>query len=212
MHILAIGAHPDDIEFGCAGTLAKHIENGDKVHLLVFTLGEGDESTEPGIRREEAITSSKILGVNSIDFCDFSVYDVYAVKHDLIHAVEKAIRKARPKRVYSQSPHDTHQVHQVVARCCIIATRYTKEVFLYELPSTTSSFQPTVFVDISDKMEAKLRCLQAHKSQMKKYYMRPNAVKSLAAYRYFQAHLANSKKSTTGYAEAFFLQRMEMYL
>jgi len=205
MNVLAIGAHPDDVEFACAGTLAKHKDNGDKVHLFHFTLGA--RVIPPPIRIEEAINASKILDVDSVKFGNVSVYNIYAVKHDFIHVMEQVIKEIKPKRVYSPFPHDTHQVHRVVAKCCDSAVRYIDEVFHYELPSTIN-FQPTVFVDISDKINLKIKCLQQYKSQMDKHYLQPEAIKTIAHHRYLQAWFDKTFTKDC-YAEAFSVHRIK---
>jgi len=204
MKVLAIGAHPDDIEFGCGGTLAKHVKDDDEVHLFVFTLGEGDKLTLPEIRMEEAKVSAGKLGA-SIYFAGYTVYDVYDVKHELINVTEKIIEEVNPKRVYSLYPHDTHQTHNVIAKCSIIATRYIDEVFLYELPSSFN-FKPTIFVDITDTMETKLKCLQAYKSQKDKQCLHPEVTKSRGTYWFSKAYFKNK----LGYAEPFSLHRMKL--
>ena len=72
MNVMAIGAHPDDIEFGCAGTLIKHIENGDKVTYVCMTRTKSiDATTGKVIRSEdeltdEVINSAEILGVRNL--------------------------------------------------------------------------------------------------------------------------------------------------
>ena len=64
--VLAVGAHPDDVELGCAGTLALHKLSGDKVYLLVLTKGEA--SGDPEVREKECKQVAKILGVDGLFF------------------------------------------------------------------------------------------------------------------------------------------------
>jgi LmbE family N-acetylglucosaminyl deacetylase len=207
MVILAIGAHPDDIEFGCAGTLAKHKAAGDEVHLLILTLGEGGE-TPTETRKKEAEASAAILGVDSTEFGGISAFDLFVVKHDFIRVIEERIGKIKPDRIYCHTQYDRHQVHEAAARCTLIAARHVKEIFQIELPSTTQDFKPNVFVDISDTLDRKTECIDAFKSQSDKYYMRISAIRGLARYRAFQADIRNPSSDEGSAAEAFYIERM----
>ena len=74
LRILAIGAHPDDIEYGCGGTLFRYVRNGHKVHLLVMTYGE--KGGKHNTRREEQLRSAQLLGVEKVlwgDYCDTEI-------------------------------------------------------------------------------------------------------------------------------------------
>ena len=67
MNILAIGAHPVDIEFGCGGTLSKYSEKGHKVYLLV--MSKGDKGGNPEVRQKEQENSTRILRVEKLYYC-----------------------------------------------------------------------------------------------------------------------------------------------
>ena len=67
--ILAIGAHPDDVEFGCAPLLIKEVEKGNEVKILCLSLGEAGSSGTPEGRKQEAIDAAKIIGAE-IEFLD----------------------------------------------------------------------------------------------------------------------------------------------
>ena len=66
MNILAIGAHPDDWEYGCAGTLIRHVQKGDKVYLVVVT--DGSAGGEPAMRRNEQRDAGKLIGAEEVFF------------------------------------------------------------------------------------------------------------------------------------------------
>ena len=75
LRILAIGAHPDDIEYGCGGTLFRYVRNGHKVHLLVMTYGE--KGGKHNTRREEQLRSAQLLGVEKVlwgDYCEHTLH------------------------------------------------------------------------------------------------------------------------------------------
>ena len=69
MNILAIGAHPDDIEFGCGGTLLKYSEQGHKVYMLV--LSKGDKGGDSEVRQKEQESSARILKIEKLFFSDY---------------------------------------------------------------------------------------------------------------------------------------------
>lgn len=165
MNILAIGAHPDDIEIGCAGTLINYISKGDKIYLLVLTDGmaEGENS---GLRKMEQIESSRIMDAEDIFFGGFTDTFLRADK-EMIAFVEDILKKIKPSLIFVNYHDDTHQDHRNLAQGVLSATRYIKNVLFYEVP-TTQNFSPTVFADIESSLERKMTCLNAHKSQVTK--------------------------------------------
>ena len=66
MNILAIGAHPDDVEYGCAGTLIQHVQRGDNVFIMIIT--DGAQGGDPEIRRQEQLAAAKIIGATDTFF------------------------------------------------------------------------------------------------------------------------------------------------
>ena len=175
--------------------------------MLVLTLGEGGEAPQK-IRKEEAEASAAILGADSIEFGGISAFDLFVVRHEFIKVIEESLARVKPDRVYCHTQHDRHQVHEAGARCSLIAARYVKEIFQFELPSTTPDFKPGVFVDISKTLDKKIECINAFKSQLNKNYMRVSAVCGLAKYRAFQAHMGHPGLHEEPVAEAFYIERM----
>ena len=164
MNILAIGAHPDDVEFGCGGALLKYAKKGNKISLMILTNGEGGGDRE--LRRHEQEQSAKLLGVNDIFWGDYRDTRL-AVDQRLIRRIEGVVEKVDPYFIFVHHYDDTHQDHRHLSSCTISATRYTRNVLFYEGP-TTQNFTPTVFVDIAGVLEEKLNCLTAHESQIAK--------------------------------------------
>ena len=112
MRILAIGAHPDDIELGCAGTLLKH---RGEIHLVTVTRGEeGGQVLGLGkVRENEGRTSARAMGAASIEFLGFPDGLTSYGKEDRVRLIE-IIRKVRPDRVFIHSSEDRNADHQVV--------------------------------------------------------------------------------------------------
>ena len=162
--ILAVGAHPDDIEFGCGGALVKYVQKGHRVYLLVMTGGGLGGSS--AVRTEEQKVSAQILGAEKIFWGGYK--DTHLVVDvDLIGKLEAVIAEVKPDFIFCNFPDDTHQDHRHLAQAIMSATRYIRNVLFFEGP-TTQNFNPQVFVDISDTLDKKVEALQAHHSQVMK--------------------------------------------
>jgi LmbE family N-acetylglucosaminyl deacetylase len=164
MNILAIGAHPDDIEFGCGGALIKYADRGHRIYLMVMT--EGDLGAPKPVRKKEQLDSQAILGVKHIFWGNYEDTYLEADK-DIISEIENVIADVKPDFIFCHYPDDTHQDHRHLAQAVISATRYIRNVLFYEGP-TTQNFDPQIFVDISETLERKIQSLEAHRSQITK--------------------------------------------
>lgn len=191
--ILAIGAHPDDIELSCAGTLAKLVDSGHEVHVLV--LCRGAEGGHARTRTVEAERGGGLLGVTSVTVLDFPDTRLDEHRRDLLAAIEARLHRVNPDIVFTHSAHDRHQDHQAVHEATLRAARQHQAVLCYESPSATTSFTPSVFVDIEDYVGVKVAAVAAHRDQRGKPYMSGERVRGLAVFRGSQAK--------TRYAEGF---------
>lgn len=164
MNLLALGAHPDDIEFGCAGTLIKYAEHGHRVYMMIATKGGmgGDKAT----RHSEAERAAKTMGVQEILWGRYTDTEI-SLSKTLIDDIERAIQKVHPAFIFVHHKEDTHQDHRALAQAAISATRYVRNVLFYEGP-TSVDFSPNVFVDVSSHLEQKLSVLAAYGSQTEK--------------------------------------------
>ena len=200
MNILAIGAHPDDIEFGCGGTLIKYADKKHRVFLLVMT--EGGLGGPTATRTEEQLNSNTIMGVKKIFWGGYKDTHLM-VQKDVISKIEDIISKVNPELIFCHFLDDTHQDHRHLAQATISATRYIRNVLFYEVP-TTQNFKPNVFVDISDTLERKVDALQAHRSQVNKTNIEDLSIveiaRSSANFRGIQGRVK--------YAEAFHSLRL----
>lgn len=161
MNILGIGPHPDDLEYGCGGTLAKLAHAGHKIHLMVMTRGEMGGKTS--LREVEQEASVKILGAKLYwgRYLDTQV----PVDKLIIQNIEGVIRKTQPTLIFVPYHNDTHQDHRNVSQATMTATRYARNVLFYEVP-TSLDFTPSVYVDIGDFLTKKFALLKAHRSQV----------------------------------------------
>ena len=175
-NILAVGAHADDVEIGCGGTIASHIKNGDRVIILIMTEsfftnydGKVLRTREEGQIEEES--SAKILGAELINL-GFTTKEVpYA--SESVEAINEIIDKYNIDIIYTHWYHDTHQDHRRTTQSVLSAGRYVKNILMYEpeYPAgrSYSGFHNQYYVDISTTIGIKMDSLKVHKSQIKKY-------------------------------------------
>ena len=125
MNILAIGAHPDDIEFGCGGTLSKYSEKGHKVYMLVLSIG--DKGGDPEIRQKEQENSAQILGAEKLYFGNEKDTEIVQ-SQKLITEIEGFLKEIKPDFIFVHYFDDTHQDHRNLSNSTISATRDRKSV------------------------------------------------------------------------------------
>lgn len=178
--VLAVGAHPDDIELLCAGTLARFQQAGSTVNLVVACRGDRGGSDDPDWstrREEEARAAAEILGapVEFLGIGDADVWDTPAVRRQFIGV----LRRARPDLIITHAPTDYHDDHMrvsdIVCKCSWFAAsvgHVSEEPPLTAPPAVIYmdtvagiGFEPSYFVDISDTLEVKRRMLACHTSQ-----------------------------------------------
>lgn len=209
MRVLAIGAHPDDIEIACAGTLAKCVKRGDKVivcHASTGNLGHvvipPDELTK--IRAAEARKAGAMAGIEVIGglFNDLDIYDNNKEARDKIVDV---IQYARPDFIITHNPDDYMPDHTAVSRLVFDASftatlpnyarKYKQAAALvpifYMDTLAGVNFNPTEYVDISAEIDLKIKMLKCHESQI--VWMKehdgidfPDMVRTCARYRGYQ--------------------------
>ena len=180
LDILAFGAHPDDVELGCAGTLAKEIAAGKKVGIVDLTRGELGTRGTAQTRDEEAAEAAKILGVHvreNLNFRDgFFVNDE---KHQL--EIIKLIRKYQPDTVLCNAVTDRHIDHgkgsKLVSDACFLSGLSKVETELEGVTQTHfrpkkvyhyiqwENLKPDFVVDISGFIDVKMDAVKAYKTQ-----------------------------------------------
>lgn len=195
MNILAIGAHPDDVELGCGGVLLKAARNGHNVFL--YTLTRGSASGDPNERLKELKYSANYIGVN-ISWIDNLEDTKLSLNSELISHIEYIINKSRADIVYTHSPSDTHHDHRAVAAASIEAARLVSNVLSFEIP-VTKDFKPQVYYDISDIIEDKIRLINLFLTQKDKMFLQSNAIKGLAQYRALQSRMNDSITSVEAF-------------
>lgn len=173
--VLAIGAHPDDAELGCGGTLALLAQAGKRVGLLHLTKGEaGSRGTAEG-RRREAENAAAALGAVALAFLDCGDGDL---RHGTAEedALIAELRRLRPELVLGPTPADRHpdhgRAHRLVADACFYAGLRRRGSGTPHRPAALFSymqndpFEPSFIVDVSSAWAAKERSLDAYESQL----------------------------------------------
>jgi LmbE family N-acetylglucosaminyl deacetylase/CheY-like chemotaxis protein len=176
--VLAIGAHPDDVEIGVGGALAAHSSTGDR--LVILTLSNGSAGGSVADRRRESQASADIVGARLIHL---SFEDTHLdPASGPIAAVEEVIREVQPDQIYTHSNRDRHQDHRAVHQTVQVASRDVADLACFQSPSSTIDYQPNRFVDIAEHLETKLRMLRAFASQSHRGYMAEDFVRATARY------------------------------
>ena len=177
MRVLAIGAHPDDVELGCGATLGAHRAAGHRTDILVVTGGGRSRGAGADRRRLEQDAAARLLGCHvhwgGLIDCDLPPEPV------LIGAIESVLDRVYPDVIYVPSPHDGHQDHRAVSRATVSAARRSTRVLYYQSP-TTLSFDPTVFIDVAEHLDAKLEALACHRSQIESGSVRLDVIAASA--------------------------------
>ncbi len=200
LRVLAVGAHPDDWEIGCGGTMLRYAHEGHEVFLHIATCGE--RGGEPEARKREAERSAEILGARDLfwgGFIDCEVPNGLVS----IQSLEKSIKKVNPDVVIVHSPHDTHQDHRAMAISAQSAARRVPNLLFYESP-TTQHFSPTVFVNIEETITKKMDLLEAHFSQVARTNIEGLPITDIAKGSAIRRGIEIYKK----YAEAFMPNRL----
>ncbi len=177
--VLAIGAHPDDIEIGAAGTLLAHRAMGHEVSIL--TLSRGARGGMEATRASESEMAARVLGATLYldDLQDTSISE----SDPTISVISRVVESVRPTAIYTHSFHDVHQDHRNTYRAAMVAVRDIGRVYCFQSPSATVEFRPTRFVNIDQHMERKLRVLEAFASQVEvRGYLEPGLIESTARY------------------------------
>ncbi len=194
MKVLVFGAHPDDLEVGMGGTIAKHVDKGDEVTMVIGTVPSQTEQ-----RRDEARRGAEILG-SALRFLDVES-DEFEYNRRLVGQIDDILKDVGPELIYTHWDQDSHQDHNNLSRGVISATRKNRcSVLMYEqtIPGgiVPGGFKAQSFVDVSDYIHRKIESIRAHESQYAHHGdLWLQGVRGRASYRGFQINVA--------YAEAF---------
>ena len=199
-HVMAVGAHPDDIEFGCGGTLLKHKKRGDKVIYVCMTDTQSvDKTTNKVIRshkqlKDETQCAADALGVDEIHYLPFEDLNV-PFSIESVSELEKLIKKYEIDTIYTHWTGDSNQDHIATFKATRAAARYVPNVYCYEqipIPRLSENLMSiNYYVNIDTTFDQKIVAAECHKSQFKKYkevgFDVTENLTTLAKYRGIQA-------------------------
>jgi LmbE family N-acetylglucosaminyl deacetylase len=173
MKILAVGAHPDDIELFCGGVLIRSIREGHEVRCIVCSDGETEGK---GFGNKERIEEQKraweFIGVKKGYL--LSLPDGHLQHNlELTDKIDKIIKEYKPDVVFSHSEVDPHQDHSNVSKCVRSANRTWEFNWITYCPyDLRSAFLPNFFVGLDGDFEAKKKLLSIFKTQADRWYFR----------------------------------------
>jgi len=216
-NILIIAAHSDDEALGCSGVIARHVAEGDNVHLLFMTDGVASRSGsgDGDNRLTSAHGASKILRVTSFTNLNFPDNQMDSIPLlDIVKEIENTIVQTQPEVIYTHHIGDLNIDHQITHKAVVTACRpqpgfCVEEVYAFEVLSSTEwntpgvqAFSPNVFIDITDYIDIKKQVLEIYSEEMRQ----PPHSRSIDNALRLNALRGNSVG--VDYAEAFELIRM----
>jgi LmbE family N-acetylglucosaminyl deacetylase len=163
--VLAIGAHPDDLELAIGGTLARFARNGARVVMAIVSI-----PADFDIRLAEASRAAGILGCELRVLVDDGCKRIDDMKnYQLVGMFDALVRELSPAAVLTHSANEFHRDHVAVHNACVSAQRLKAFDFFHFNPTmcrpVPTPFHPRAYVDVSETMEVKMKAIEAHASQ-----------------------------------------------
>lgn len=173
MNVLAVGAHYDDVELGCSGTLIKHVESGDKVTIIVITNSgyknpQGDVVRGADIAHQEGLNAVRIIGGELI-FLDYETFEV-PFDEGLTRTLNQHVVELSIDTVYCHWVNDIHRDHKYAGQATLMASRHVPRCLMYRsnFYLTDQPFKGNFYSDISRVMDRKIEVIKAHKSELER--------------------------------------------
>jgi len=193
--VLLISAHPDDIEFGCGGTIYQYRK---EITTKLLVLSDRSISNGEMNNKKEQKNAGQILGINNIQFENIQIRFLPSLenRNKIRMLVMKICEEFNPNLIFIPTVNDTHQDHNALAEEVIRVIRNVS-IIGYEAIKHNRHFKPNAFIKISkESLIRKQEAIMCFKDQNKKYYFDSKIIESLATIR-------ASEFGNKGYAEAF---------
>lgn len=221
MRILIIAPHMDDEVLGCGGTIARHIERGDEVHVCFIANRVYNHKYDLKSNKKEmecALKAREILGYREAYFLNLHDERLDTCIQDIIIPLEKCIKSVDPEIVFINHWGDNHQDHKAVFQAAMVALRpfasqNVKKIICYEVPSSTDqspplqafAFLPNFYVNITSFLEKKLKALACYETESRNF-PHPRSLLGVKIH-------AQKRGLEIGFeaAEAFFILREKLY-
>ena len=216
--VLVVAAHSDDEALGCSGTISKHIEQGDSVHLLFMTDGVASRSAKVNNKKKRLTAAqgvAEILGVDTLTNLNFPDNRMDSIPLlDVVKEIEDKISQVQPEVIYTHHIGDLNIDHQITHKAVITACRphpgfCVRKNYAFEVLSSTEwqtpgveSFCPNMFIDITDYIDIKKQVLKVYSAEM---HQTPHSRSIDNAIR---LNAVRGNSIGVDYAEAFVLIRM----
>jgi len=196
MKILAIGAHPDDIEIFMYGMLSVYLNRGDEIYMIVVTDGSaGDvlaKSNLAEIRKQETTNALKRFGKPI--FLEFSDGQL-SIQNQAVNVLKEYMHEINPDLIITHAPEDYHPDHRVLSEYVKTSASF-KYPIIYCETLLGINFNPQFYIDISKYFESKKIAILKHKSQSPEKFL--NAIEISNTFRAAQCNAGNNS-----YAEVF---------
>ena len=200
--ILIIAPHADDETLGCGGTILRHKSEGETISWLLVTSmleKDGFSKSEIQIRNNEINLVAKAYGFDETIKLDYSPtkIDMIPMK-DIVESISKTIQKIQPSVLYFPFHNDIHSDHRIISEAVLSCSKsfryeYIKKFRAYEVLSETEfasdlysdSFNPNLWIDISDFIDKKIEIMEIYKSEIKEppFPRSEEHIRALATYR-----------------------------
>lgn len=218
--ILVIAPHADDEIIGCGGTIAKAINEGNEVYIIIVTnanVGAPELFNKEAINivREEALNAHACLGVKETIFLNFPAPALNAFpEYKISIKLSEIINKIRPQILYLPHPGDLHQDHKAIYRASLVSARPQHDYSIFEIycyetlsesewaPQHEKAFTPNYFNDVSNFFEKKLEAMQFYKTQIKNF-PHTRSIETFKALAKFRGATVGVKR-----AESFVVERI----
>ncbi len=183
LDVLALAAHPDDIELSCGGTVCLMVKQGYKVGVVDFTRGELGSRGTPELREEEAAAASKVMGIHARENLGMADGNIVNTPENRLKVI-RVLRRYRPHIVLVNAPKDRHPDHPNAANLAIEAIFYAglrkivthqaegseqlpwrPSHVLHYLQSDMDDLSPTFVVDVTEVWAQRVQAMQAFRSQ-----------------------------------------------
>ncbi|MFI5361799.1 MAG: PIG-L deacetylase family protein [Elusimicrobiota bacterium] len=200
--VLAVGAHPDDLELGVGGTLARLSRSGARVVMAVLSIPSRLQT-----RRAEAARAARILGCEVRFLTPNRCSRVEDLKnHQLVGMIDGLVRELKPAAMFSHCLANLHKDHKLAHEACMASQRLRYfDIFCYSPTSCHAvniAFHPQAYIDISDTIEAKMRAIRSHATQFDQ--------RGLKTDHYREASNRTGRIIDVDYAEGLEIVRMRL--